>query len=157
MARGGHGFPKVSPGAAILKPLTPCGRATPERLKQPYGCFRGGPPTGEQPAAVVSHFGHPTPCAYGKRRRWPEGVSANLITSQTHSFHSIFCSQVDDKQPKRRRLFWCRSRWQRRCNCHVHMPRSTYHVHTPRKRGKTSLPRLELSGKRRTKEPQATR
>jgi hypothetical protein len=43
MARGGYGFPKVSPRPAMPYQSTPGGQATTET---PYGCFRGGPPAG---------------------------------------------------------------------------------------------------------------
>jgi hypothetical protein len=42
MARGGHGLPKVHQGPACPTLLLPAGGPP---LKQPYGCFRGCPPT----------------------------------------------------------------------------------------------------------------
>jgi hypothetical protein len=44
MARGGDGFPKVSPGPAILTLLRLVGGPP---LKRPHGRFRGGPPAGQ--------------------------------------------------------------------------------------------------------------
>jgi hypothetical protein len=47
--------PRVSPGAAMPYPYTPCGQATPETTSW---C---GPPA--PPLAVLYPFGHPTPYA----------------------------------------------------------------------------------------------
>jgi hypothetical protein len=63
MAEGGHGFPNVSHGPAMLHLSTPRGRGTGEMA------MWGGPSgvvhlQGRQPAAVFYPFGHPTPYAW---------------------------------------------------------------------------------------------
>jgi hypothetical protein len=64
MARGGHGFPKVSPGPAMPYAYTPFRQATPEMA------FSGvGRPQARQSAAVFYTFGYPRPYAYAQEQR----------------------------------------------------------------------------------------
>jgi hypothetical protein len=67
IARGGHGFPKVSLGPAMPYPSTLCRQATPETTLQP---FQGWP------AAIFYPLGHPTPYAYAIDSETPRRCKA---------------------------------------------------------------------------------
>jgi hypothetical protein len=66
----GHGVPKLSPGTTCSTFLRPAGRPP---LKQPYGCFWGGPPTG---CAACGHLlPHWTPHAVRLRVKFGVGMA----------------------------------------------------------------------------------
>jgi hypothetical protein len=96
MARGGHGFPRVSLWPTMPDPSMLCRQAT----------YRPAYRVGGRAAASLqvsfTLFGHPTPCAYGFRvtrtrpvlyREWPLARLGNLYNDCKLYFFDLILSQ----------------------------------------------------------------
>jgi hypothetical protein len=107
MAKGGHGFPKVSPGPPCPTFLCPASGPPP---KQPDGRFRGGPPAGR---AACSHLpslqaprvvrlwndsNHGVKSNDGRKPFWPEAKRFKALSRPSdESLNKTPMNNVKDK------------------------------------------------------------
>jgi hypothetical protein len=104
-ARGGHGLPKVSFGPPCPTLKRPAGGPL---LKQPDGCFRGGPPIRRVALAIFFPLVHPTPYTYGpgvathKRGRDTNCRNIGLILESTQSGDGLLAGVGDDRAEEMR-------------------------------------------------------
>jgi hypothetical protein len=61
MARGGHGLPKVSPGPAMLDPITSCGWAIPKMVLRLFQGWHARKAGGLQPSSFLLDTPRRTP------------------------------------------------------------------------------------------------